>query len=263
MKPSDRGLPSRPAEVQVYPDTASLAQAVAAHILAICKSSIQARGVCSLVLSGGSTPQAAYSLLAQREYAQGMEWSRLHVFWGDERQVPPDHAYSNYRMAWQVLLSKVPIPAENIHRMHGELEARQAVVEYERELQDFFRRTEHARGERAGFDLVLLGLGEDGHVASLFPGSPALEEGQDWVAAVEHNAPPPPLVPRLSLTLTAIGSARQVTFIVSGEGKAGILQRVLEGRSPSGLLPAQRVQPANGRLLWMLDRLAASHLSHA
>jgi 6-phosphogluconolactonase len=253
------GPRSSQVDIQVYPDPLSLAHAAAAHILAACSLVIQTQRTASLVLSGGSTPRAIYALLSQGEFAARMDWQNLHIFWGDERQVSAEHVDSNYRIAWEALLSKVPLPAGNIHRIRGELEAWLAAQEYEHTLEGFFQGAgQHSRP--AGFDLLLLGLGEDGHVASLFPGSPALQEKRRWVAAVEHNGPPPPALPRISLTLPAINSAAQVIFIVSGAGKAPIVQKIFNQDASEDCLPAQLVRPVNGRVSWLLDRSAAAGL---
>jgi 6-phosphogluconolactonase len=255
------GSKSIQADIQVYSDPESLAEATARHILAVCSAAIQARGFASLVLSGGSTPRAIYSLLSQDEYAIRMDWQNLHIFWGDERQVPSEDADSNYRMAWEAMLSKVPIPAGNIHRIQGELEAQLAAQKYEHEIEDFFHE-ERQRVRQAEFDLLLLGLGEDGHVASLFPGSPALQEKTRRVVPVEHNGPPLPAVPRISLTLPAINSAAKVTFIVSGAGKAQIVRRVFDEEASAECLPAQMVQPVKGHVSWLLEKILGSLEAH-
>jgi 6-phosphogluconolactonase len=245
--------------IRIFPDLASLSQAAADHVCELARAAIQARGRFSLVLSGGSTPKGTYALLTQAE----LDWPRIHVFFGDERCVPPDHPDSNYHMARQALLDHIPIPQENIHRMRGEIPAEQAAAEYEQSLRDFFHNASSNRGSKPrhqnSFDLVLLGMGEDGHTASLFPGSPALHEKERWVAAVPHDQPPPPQVMRISLTLPIINAATQVTFLVSGEKKAAILKRALAAPSASQpTLPAQMVHPSNGNLLWLVDRAAKS-----
>lgn len=168
--------------------------------------------------------------------------------------VPPDHADSNYRMADEALLSHIPLPPENIHRIPGELPAEEAAQDYEDELHRFFG------GEIPCFNLVLLGLGGDGHTASLFPGMPAIPEKVLWVAAIIHNIPPPPLVDRVTLTLPVQNAATQVLFLVSGAEKAVRLAQVLFGSSQPGLLPAQAVKPVNGAVRWLVDRAAAERL---
>lgn len=221
-----------------------LTRAAADGFLAAAAAAIAARGRFSVALAGGSTPRALYALLA----AENLDWQAIHFFWGDERCLPPDHPESNYRMAAESLLTKIPLPPENIHRIMGELSPQLAAEKYQRNLRVFW-------GGAPRFDLVLLGMGEDGHTASLFPGSPALAETLRWVTALEHAAPPPPLVSRVTLTLGAINAARQVIFLVSGAGKAKRLAEIWRGGSQ---LPAGRVQPLDGDLLWLVDQSAAS-----
>jgi 6-phosphogluconolactonase len=243
--------------IRIFPDLSSLSKAAADHICELARAAIQARGRFSLVLSGGSTPKMTYDLLT----GAGLDWTRIHAFFGDERCVPPDHPDSNYRMARLTLLDRVPIQQENIHRMRGEILPEQAAAEYEQTLRDFFHTAN--RGSKPNnpnsFDLVLLGLGEDGHTASLFPSSPALQEKERWVVAVPHVGPPEPQVTRISLTLPVINAADQVTFLAAGEKKAAILKRALASPSPSQpLLPVQMVHPSSGNLLWLVDQAAKS-----
>ncbi|HEY7406188.1 MAG TPA: 6-phosphogluconolactonase, partial [Candidatus Angelobacter sp.] len=189
------------------------------------------------------------SLLAQ-EYKTSLPWSKVHIFFGDERSVPPDHPDSNYRMANESLLSQVAIPGENVHRILAELDPEPAAQEYENQLREFF----HVAGDAwPRFDLIMLGLGEDGHTASLFPGSSALEESSRLVAPtwVEEKK-----TFRITLTYPVLNHAAEVEFLVSGAGKAQILRDVLRPSTDS-TYPAQRVQPENGRLLWLLDQDAA------
>lgn len=240
-------------ELRVFPGPAEVAAAAAAEVLARGAEAVTARGAFSLALAGGSTPRALYALLADPggPFAARMPWERTQVFFGDERHVSPDHPDSNFRMASQALLERVPVPAENVHRIRGELpDADAAAAAYERELRATL-------GEPPALDLVLLGLGEDGHTASLFPGSPALEERERWVVA-------PWVEPlgkrRITLTLPALEAARQVIFLVTGAGKSASLRRAL--REPSGAepVPASRVRPGSGRVLWLADRAAAASL---
>lgn len=240
-------------ELRVLPGPAEVAAVAAAEVLARAGEAVAARGAFALALSGGSTPRALYALLADRHgpFAARIPWERTQVFFGDERHVPPDHPDSNFRMVREALLAHVPVPAENVHRIRGELpDADGAAAAYERELRA-------ALGEPPALDLVLLGLGEDGHTASLFPGSPALRERERWVVA--------PWVARLgtrriTLTLPALETARQVLFLVTGAAKSAALRRAL--REPAGAepVPASRVRPRGGRLLWLADRAAAASL---
>jgi len=248
----------------IFPDPVELYTAACQHILRAGERAIAQQGYFAFVLAGGSTPQAVYRLLGQEHAA--LDWGRVHFFWGDERCVPPDHPDSNYLMAREAMLAYLPVPQENIHRIESELTPGQAARAYEEQIREFYRKVLSNRGLRAGssaipsFDLILLGMGEDGHTASLFPGTPALAESQRWVTAVEHNQPPPPLVDRVTLTLPLINAARQVVFIVAGENKAARLEQVLAGRSDPPL-PVQLVQPASGNLTWMVDQAAGVRLS--
>ena len=245
-------------EIRILPDTAAVARAAAEHIVETCEQAIRSRAVAYLALAGGGTPRAAYALLSQPEYAPTIDWKRLQVFWSDERMVPPGHADSNYRLAAEALLWRVPIPPENIHRMRGELAPTEAAQDYEAEM-----RSIRAPGEDGFpcFDLMMVGMGDDGHIASLFPGSPALLERQRWVVASEHNQPPPPLVSRLTLTLPVINAAAAVLVVVSGEKKAERLRQVLEEEPAGDPLPAQLIKPRSGRLLWLLDQAAAGRFA--
>jgi 6-phosphogluconolactonase len=240
----------------VLPDYSRLMEAAAEHFVKAAVESIDRRGRFSVALSGGSTPLGLYTLLSAPELVRSLNWSKTHCFWSDERCVPPDHPDSNYRMAKQVLLDRVPVPEENIHRIPGELGFEKAAAEYEYELLSFFDSDNHSL-KSPSFDLILLGMGEDGHTASLFPGSPTLEIQDRWMAGVEHQGPPDPQVNRVSLTFKAINAAHQVIFLVSGERKAETLAMVMYPDPNLPLLPAARVAPQSGKLLWLVDQAAA------
>lgn len=239
-------------DVLVQSGPAALARAVAEHFTTLAGEAIAGRGRFAVALSGGSTPRAAYALLAADEFAGRVDWPRVHVFWGDERCVPPDHSDSNYRLARETLLDHVPIPAGNVHRIRGEEEPVAAAAAYERDLRAFF--AGNSRGAVPRFDLVLLGLGDDGHTASLFPGTAAIHERTHWVVA--HHVDKLGSW-RVTLTPIVINAAAQVTFVVSGAGKAGSLHQVRAGPYQPDALPAQIVQPTAGRLLWLVDATAA------
>ncbi len=239
-------------KIAIVTDMDALTDAAADFFIARSQASIRENGRFSVALSGGSTPRQLYARLAQPALASRVNWEAVHLFWGDERCVPPNHADSNYRMAMESL--RVPIPEQNIHRIQGELSPEEAAAQYEKELRDFFEETPR-------FDLILLGLGDDGHTASLFPDSPALRERTRWVAAVPHETPPPPLVPRVTLTLPVLNAARQVIFLVSGAGKAERLAEVLHAPTVSPSLPASMIQPDDGELLWLIDKPAAAHIT--
>ena len=187
-----------------------------------------------------------------------LDWQRTHVVWGDERCVPPDDPESNYRMAKETLLDRVPIPGNQIHRIRGEDDPEQAAVDYERALRSLLRG--HPERSEGSLDLVLLGLGEDGHTASLFPGQPAVHETERWVLAVPSPAGD---MWRVTLTPAVLNLARNVTFIVSGAAKSFRLAQVFERPVDSDLLPAQAIRPLQGRLTWMVDRAAAARLGPA
>jgi 6-phosphogluconolactonase len=236
------------AEVVVLPDPGALAHEAARRFVSLAREAAGSRGRFSVALSGGSTPGGLYRLLAEEPYRSQVPWDAVHLFWGDERCVPPDDPGSNYHLADESLLSRVPVPPENVHRVRGELEPASAARDYEHQIQDFFC------GPHARFDLILLGLGEDGHTASLFPGSPALAETERLVAAATAVYQDRP-AQRVTFTLPILNSARQVLFLVAGSAKAAVVQAVLEGADDR--LPARQVQPLAGGITWLLDAQAA------
>ncbi len=241
--------------IRTYADARALAEAAATHVVECARKAIADRGRFALALSGGSTPRLLYERLASRDFADRIDWPQVHVFWGDERAVPPDHADSNYRMARETLLAQVPIPQKNIHPINGEAAPTTAAAEYEALLRQFFmtgRKPPDAPG-RARFDLVLLGMGEDGHTASLFPGAPVITEGRQWVAAYRVEKLD---AWRITLTPAVLNAALEVVFLVSGAEKARRLQQVLYGPYQPRVLPAQIVRPERGRVLWMVDDAA-------
>lgn len=233
--------------IEVFPDGDSLADHAADIFSECAKEAIAAQGCFMAALSGGSTPRKMFGRLSKAP----LNWEKIHFFWVDERCVPPDHPDSNFRMVAEALLDRVEIPARNIHRIKGEMEPKEAARAYERDLRDYF-------GDRFPiFDLVILGLGPDGHIASLFPGSPAVEEKDRWVCAVKHDCPPPPLVDRVTLTLPVLEAARRTLFLVSGREKAGILRDVLSGSSRGKNTPAARLHANPETTSWLLDQEAA------
>lgn len=246
------------AEMSIHLDTDHMARAAADYIVTASQSAIAARGGFSIGLAGGSTPRVLYGLLATDAFASQIDWSRTHVFWGDERCVWPDHPESNYRMARETLLDQVSLPPCNIHRMRSELEPHEAAHEYEKTLQHFFANHSVAGEHGAGFDLILLGMGDDGHTASLFPGTQALYEQDRRAVAnfVEKLG-----VWRITLTASFINAAATVLFLVAGASKAERLQQVLHDPYQPDLLPVQMVRPVHGRLVWIVDSAAASQLS--
>ena len=241
------------ADLAVLPSAAALAEAAAGRFVAAAGEAIASRGQFIVALSGGSTPRDTYLRLATEALASSVMWSRVQVLWGDERCVPPHDVESNYRMARETLLDRVPIPAANVHRIHGEDDPPTAAGVYEATLRALLRTPAGAR-----IDLVLLGLGEDGHTASLFPGSAAVHEQTRWVLAARA---PAAAVWRITLTPAVINAAAEVLFLVSGGAKAGILRRVLEGPHRPQELPAQAIAPSNGRVRWCVDAAAAADLT--
>jgi 6-phosphogluconolactonase len=214
------------------------------------------KGVCRVVLAGGSTPQALYTLLAAEPFREQVAWDKLHIFFGDERCVPLDHPESNYRKAHLSFISQVPLLPENIYRIPSELEPERAAETYEERLLAYFSsQIDLDAQEPASFDLVLLGMGDDGHTASLFPGTPAIHEDTRWVAAhyIDKLA-----AWRITLTPALLNRAMHVLFLVSGNAKSYTLQRVLYGSYQPERYPAQIIQPTKGRLTWLVDEAAAA-----
>ena len=237
-------------EIKVLPDLDAVAREAAERILRAADEAITQRGRFSIALSGGSAPKPLYELLATDDYRSAIDWARVEVFWGDERCVPPDHPESNYRMARELMLSKLPIPGDNIYRMRGEIDPHEAAKEYGLMLQEKF-------GASGGVDVNLLGMGKDGHTASLFPGTDAVHETRHRVVAnyAEHSTTGKSW--RMTMTIPFINRSRQVLILVGGADKAQTVQRVLEGPGDPQRLPVQRVQPESGRLTWLLDAAAA------
>ena len=234
-------------KVVVHENQEELAEATARDFARRAEEAIGASGRFAVALAGGSTPQATYERLA-RDYADRLDWGRVHVFFGDERTVPPDHEDSNYRMARETLLSRVAVGS--VHRMRGELPPAEAAESYEEELREFFGESD----EPPSLDLILLGIGEDGHTASLFPETSALDVTDRWVVA---NPVLKLETTRLTLTIPVLNAARAVNFLVAGEGKAGALKEILEGDADPRAYPAKFVRPESGDLVWMVDRAAA------
>jgi 6-phosphogluconolactonase len=238
--------------IEVLPTPNDLFRAAADEFVRAGRAAIAERGRFTVALSGGSTPRSLYSLLAQ-DHAD-FSWSQTFLFFGDERHVPPDHPESNYRMVKESLLTKVPIPNGNVFRVQAEMpDPAAAAADYEQQLRKFF---ELRPEEFPVFDLILLGLGADGHTASLFPGSDGLKEQSrlviaNWVDKFKAH--------RLTFTFPVLNNAKDVMFLVSGEGKSEIASLVLEGKNMPPF-PAQQIDPKN-RLAWMLDKATAARLS--
>jgi 6-phosphogluconolactonase len=245
-------------EIQVFANPETLTQAAAAEFVQQANQAIQARGRFTIALSGGSTPKSLYALLATQPWRNQVSWDQVHLFWGDERHVPPSDPSSNFRMTQERLLFQVPIPPGNVHRIKAENpDAQRVAAAYERDLKQFFQLGEH---EFPRFDLVLLGMGSNGHTASLFPRTTAVYEQTRFVVAPwveELNTD------RITLTPPVINNAAKVIFFVTGAEKAATLKAVLEGQYQPDRLPAQIIRPTQGKVLWMVDQAAASLLSTA
>ncbi len=237
-------------EIRVLPDGDALATMAANTILELSKKAIQETGRFTIALSGGSTPKALFERLAA-QYSQAIDWNHTFVFWGDERCVPPEDADSNYKMAQDTLLDHVPLPSLNIYRIKGELPPEDTASQYEETLRDFFH------NQVPNLDLILLGMGDDGHTASLFPGTSAVNEHIRWVV---HNYVAAKQTWRITLTLPVINNAANVMFLVSGISKAQRLKQVLQGSYEKDQLPSQLIKPTNGNLIWGIDQAASSLL---
>jgi 6-phosphogluconolactonase len=245
-------------KITVYPDKESLISGTADFITELAAQAIAARGRFTLALSGGNTPRPVYTRLATLEYRERIDWSKVQIFFGDERCVPPDDPQSNYLMVKTALFDQAPLPEGNIHRIKGEDAPEQAAADYADALQRTFGGAAAAGGPPPeGFDLILLGMGDNGHTASLFPGLAVVTEPLRWVMAqyVEVVG-----MWRVTLTPVVINAARQVAFLVSGANKAEMLHRVLEGPYQPVVLPSQIIKPTRGELRWLLDAPAAAQL---
>jgi len=244
--------------ITVYPDHASLITSAADWIVDLAAKAIAERGRFTLALSGGSTPQPVYARLATKDCRDRIDWPKVQIFFGDERCVPPDNPQSNYHMVRTTLLDQVPVRPGNIHRIRGEDAPEKAAAEYTGTLQRQFGGDIAGGGPPPeGFDLILLGMGDNGHTASLFPGLAAVTETVRWVMALYVEVAG---MWRVTMTPVIINAARQVAFLVSGTEKAEMLQRVLEGPYQPVVLPSQIIQPASGKLHWLLDASAAAKL---
>ena len=232
-----------PAKIFHFNNSAELIEEAAKCIAFLAKKSA---GKFSISLAGGTTPRGLYERMSAGDFAQNFSWRNAHFFWGDERFVPQTDSRSNFKMTRDALLSKVPVPAGNIHAVNTTLASPAAAAdEYERQLKIFFKTPP---GKFPVFDLVLLGLGEDGHTASLFPGDPALEitDRLAFPAKLETAEP------RITLTYPVLNNAKNIIFLVSGETKNKILEEVLPGKTSKNIYPAQKIQPISGKLFWFI-----------
>jgi len=238
--------------VSIYHDKEALSLAAAGLFAEQARSAVEARGRFDVLLSGGETPRRVYELLGGEPFRRSIPWRGVQLFWGDERYVPQDHPMSNIGMTRRALLDHVPLDESQIHPIPYEQSPEESALKYESVLRG------HFGAAPPRFDLVLLGLGEDGHTASLFPATPVLNECRRWACEVYLAGQD---LYRVTVTATVLNQAALVAFLVAGGAKAAILQRVLEGDHEPQRIPAQLINPAQGRLLWLADRDAARLLS--
>jgi 6-phosphogluconolactonase len=244
-------------EIRILPDGAAIARRAAQEFVQAAAAAVRAKGSFNVSLAGGSTPKALYSLLVNDPTLRSqVPWDKIHLFFGDERHVPPDHPDSNFRMATEAMISKSPLKPDQVTRIKGEYpDADQAALEYERALREYFKLKE---GEYPRFDLLLAGMGNEGHTLSLFPGTKALHADarivvRNWIGKL--------CTERITLTAPAASNAAEIIFMVTGADKACALKSVLEGPYEPEQLPAQLLQPKNGKLLWLVDAAAGSMLA--
>lgn len=238
-------------ELHIAKDPQQLSENLAAFISQYIQDVLQKQERFTFALSGGSTPKALYALLAKEPYLNMIDWQRVHFFWGDERAVPFDDARNNARMAYDVLLDKTSTPAENIHVMRTDIEPEAAAAAYEKILHRYFD------GKPNTFDLVLLGMGDDGHTLSLFPGLPIVHEKKAWVKAFFLKAQD---MYRITLTAPVTNLAASIVFMATGAGKALTLKSVIDGATDPDKFPSQLIRPENGELHWFVDEAAAEAL---
>jgi len=240
-------------KINIYIDLESLSRAAADLFVKQSQLSVKKNGRFSVALSGGSTPERTYELLAQKPWVDQVPWDKTYIFWGDERCVSVDDIRHNALHANRLLLSHVPIPASQIHPIICNQSSRHTAEQYELLLRDFFKDKE------AGFDLMLLGIGNDGHTASLFPGTPVLSERSKWVSEVSV---PSQEFNRVTLTIPLLERSLLTVFLVEGEEKAGVLKIILEGQRDTSSYPAQLIVPLNNELIWLVDKAAAALLKN-
>jgi 6-phosphogluconolactonase len=242
---------------KVYPDADALARAAAVDLMRLAQESVAARGIFTLALAGGSTPRKLYSLLGADPEFRDFPWDETHLFFGDERHVPPSHIDSNYLMVSSTLLASGLVPPTQVHRIRGELpDANMGALDYDVEMHTFFTQ-EKRLDDLPRFDVILLGMGPDGHTASLFPGSKALEEKERWVVAnwvEKFNSA------RITFTYPVLNAAAHVLLLVAGADKTDMLHEVLVVKNRAVVYPVEGVQPVDGAKVWMLDRAAAERL---
>jgi 6-phosphogluconolactonase len=239
-------------QIHIAKDAAQVSEDLAAWISNYIEEVLTTKDRFTFVLSGGSTPKQLYTLLAASPYRESIRWEKVHFFWGDERAVPFEDSRNNAKMAYEELLDKVGAKAENIHVMRTDIPSGESALAYEKILKSYFD------GEETTFDLVLLGMGDDGHTLSLFPGTPVIHEEQLWATSFFLPAQD---MDRITLTAPVVNQAACVVFLAVGAGKAGTLKHVLEGAFEPDTYPSQVIKPVKGALHWFIDEAAASALT--
>ena len=238
-------------ELQVYSDAQQLSQAAAKWIAGLIAETLKVRDRFTIALSGGSTPKLLHKILAAAPYKDQIDWSKMHIFWGDERAVPFEDERNNAKMAYDTLLNFVPVPPSQIHVMRTDIGPEESAIDYEKILHQYFDKTPNT------FDLVLLGMGDDGHTLSLFPGTAIVHEEKAWAKAFFLPAQD---MYRITLTKTIVNQAAHIAFLTTGTGKAHALREVLKGAYNPDLYPSQEIKPVNGELHWFVDEAAAAGL---
>ena len=241
-------------ELYTFDDKEIMSEQLASWIESLVQDTLKKQDLFTLVLSGGGTPKLLFEKLASDKYKDKIDWKRVHIFWGDERVVPFEDDRNNAKMAYDILINHINVPPEQVHIMRTDIEPKLAAEEYQKILHHYFDNTSNS------FDLVLLGMGDDGHTLSLFPGSPIIEEHERWVNSVYNEQQK---MYRITLMPAIVNKASNIAFMVEGAKKANVLQQVIEGPYIPMKLPAQIIKPVNGQLSWFLDKAAATELNQS
>lgn len=241
-------------KLHIFDDKETMSEQLASWIERLVQDTLKKQDLFTLVLSGGGTPKLLFQKLASDKFKNKINWKRIHVFWGDERVVPFEDDRNNARMAYDILINHIDIPPEQVHIMRTDIEPELAAEKYEKILHQYFDNTPNS------FDLVLLGMGDDGHTLSLFPGSPIIEEHEHWVNSVYNEQQK---MYRVTLMPVIVNKASNIAFMVDGAKKANVLQQVIEGPYTPRELPAQIIKPVKGQLSWFLDKAAAKELNQS
>jgi 6-phosphogluconolactonase len=241
-------------ELYTFDDKEIMSEQLASWIESLVQDTLKKQDLFTLVLSGGGTPKLLFEKLASDKYKDKIDWKRVHIFWGDERVVPFEDDRNNAKMAYDILINHINVPPEQVHIMRTDIEPKLAAEEYEKILHQYFDNMPNS------FDLVLLGMGDDGHTLSLFPGSPIIEEHERWVNSVYNEQQK---MYRITLMPAIVNKASNIAFMVEGAKKANVLQQVIEGPYIPMKLPAQIIKPVNGQLSWFLDKAIAKELNQS